>query len=118
MQYVWKIAAMEAAKSEDGLSDVVKTAHYTVDATDVDGVTVGAYGSVSFDSPDAATFKPYADLTELEVIGWVKEKVDVVQIEAQLAQAVELKRNPPVVVKDLPWAAPAATTTTTTTTTA
>lgn len=122
MQYVWKIAALERAKAEGTLTDVVKTAHYTVDATDLDGVTVGAYGSVSFESPDPATMTPYDQLTEAQVVGWVQEKLDVVQIQEQLAQAVEAKRNPPVVVAAPPWAAPvepvAGTTTTTTTTAA
>lgn len=105
MNYTWKVAAMEAAKNEDGLTDVVKTVHYTVDCSD-GTENIGAYGSVGVPTPDAASFKPYDQLTEEEVVAWVKAQLNVTEIEEQLAKALEIKKNPPVVAKELPWAAP------------
>lgn len=103
--YTWKVAAMEAAKNEEGLVDVVKTVHYTVDCSD-DTESIGAYGSIGVPAPDAASFKPYEQLTEEEVIAWVKAQLNVAEVEEQLSKALELKKNPPVVAKELPWAAP------------
>ena len=102
--YTWKVAAMEAAKNEEGLVDVVKTVHYTVDCSD-GTENIGAYGSIGVPAPDAASFKPYDQLTEEEVIVWVKAQLNVEEVETQLANALELKKNPPIVAKDLPWAA-------------
>lgn len=102
--YVWKIAQLDTAPSLDGLTNVVKTAHYTVDAIDGD-YQVGAYGSVGFSDPDPATFKPYDELTEAEVIEWVKGKLDVAEVEASLDAGIENKKNPPIVQKPLPWVA-------------
>ncbi len=103
--YTWKVAAMEAAKNEEGLNDVVKTVHYTVDCTD-GTESIGAYGSVAVPAPEVATFKPYNQLTETEVIEWAKSQLNVADVEEQLNKALEVKKNPPVVVKELPWNPP------------
>jgi len=100
--YTYKIAALDTAKSVDGLVDVVVTAHYLVDCTDGTDF-VGSYGSVSFEAPDAASFKPYSTLTESEVIGWVQAKLDVPTLEASLDAALALKKNPPIVQLPIPW---------------
>ena len=102
--YVWKVVQLDTAPSDDGLTDVVKTAHYTVDAIDGD-YQVGAYGSIGFDAPDPATFKPYSELTQDEIVGWVKDKLDVAEVEATLDAGIENKKNPPIVQKPLPWVA-------------
>jgi hypothetical protein len=102
--YTWKIAALDTAPSENGLNNVVKTAHYTVDAVDGEH-QVGAYGSVGFDTPDGTGFVSYANLTEEVIVGWVQEKLDVAEVETALANAIELKKNPPVVQHPLPWLA-------------
>lgn len=86
-------------RSTDG--DVVTTVHYTVSKTD--GEAVGSsYGSVGVEVGD--TVIPFAELTEATVINWVKEKLDLVEIEANLdAQIAEQKA--PKVATGLPWAA-------------
>lgn len=105
--YTWKVAAMDVAKSQDGLTDVVVGIHYTVDCSDGED-SVGAYGSIGCGPVDSENFIPYADLTEAQAIAWVQEKLDVPQVEAQLAQALEFKKDPPIVQPALPWAAPSA----------
>jgi len=100
--YTYKIAALDTAKSVDGLVDVVVTAHYTINCTDGTD-SVGTYGTVGFESPDAASFKPYESLTEEEVVGWVKEKIDVAGLETYLDKDLEDKKNPPIVQLPIPW---------------
>lgn len=84
-------------RSTDG--DVVTTVHYTVSKTD--GEAVGSsYGSVGVEVGD--TVIPFAELTEAVVVDWVKEKLDLVSLEASLdAQVAEQKA--PKVATGLPW---------------
>jgi hypothetical protein len=94
----WKIAQLER-ETADGF---VFTAHYTVDAKD-DAYSAGAYGSIGFERPE--NLIPYADLTEDEVIGWVKDalgadKVD--EVEAALQNQIDQQRNP-TQTAGVPW---------------
>lgn len=99
----WKINNLEAT-NDDAKGVVV--AHYGVDITDGTD-TVGAYGTQSFTpDPTDADFTPYSDLTEEQVIGWVKEALgeeSVANIASQLEAKLAEKKNPPVVA-GMPWA--------------
>lgn len=76
-------------RSTDG--DVVITVHYTVSKTD--GEAVGSsYGSVGVEVGD--TVIPFADLTEAVVIEWVKEKLDLVELEDNLDAQIAEQKNP------------------------
>ena len=89
--FTWAIAQLER-ETADGY---VFTAHYTVNAAD-GTYTAGAYGSVGFERPE--TLVPFADLTEEQVIGWVKEKLGgdekVTEIQAALQAQLDEQRNP------------------------
>ena len=89
--FTWAIAQLER-KTADGY---VFTAHYTVNAAD--GIyTASAYGSVGFERPE--TLIAYADLTEEQVIGWVKEKLGgdekVTEIQDALQAQLDEQRTP------------------------
>jgi hypothetical protein len=94
----WHIAQLER-ETADGY---VFTAHYTIDAND-GTYTAGAYGSLGFERPEEGMI-PFADLTEEIVIGWVKERLDVEQIEAALQNQLDEQRHPSK-ASGLPWAA-------------
>jgi hypothetical protein len=86
-------------RSTDG--DVVTTVHYTVSKTD--GEAVGSsYGSVGVEVGD--TVIPFAELTEAVVIDWVKEKLDLVELESSLDAQIEAQKAPKVAT-GMPWAA-------------
>jgi hypothetical protein len=104
--YTWKVAAMDVAKSQDGLTDVVVGIHYTVDCADGED-SVGAYGSIPCGPVDPQDFISYENLSESQAISWVKAVVNEAEVEAQLSQALALKKDPPVIQKPLPWAPPA-----------
>lgn len=95
MNITWKIAQLDR-QTIDGL---VTTAHYRVDAVDGD-YSVGIYGSVGFERGD--TFTAYEELTESQVVAWVKDKLDVEAIETGLATQIEAKKNP-VTANGVPW---------------
>lgn len=89
--FTWAIAELER-ETADGY---VFTAHYTVNAAD-GTYTAGAYGSIGFERPE--TLVPFADLTEEQVIGWVKEKLGgdekVTEIQAALQGQLDEQRTP------------------------
>lgn len=81
--YAWTEHQMVVAPSEAGLTNVVKRvlATYTAD----DGVnTVSQLMNVELDPPDPENFTPYAELTELQVLGWIEAKVDTVYWQSYL----------------------------------
>jgi hypothetical protein len=96
--FTWHIAQLER-ETADGY---VFTAHYTIDAND-GTYTAGAYGSIGFERPEEDMI-PFADLTEEIVVGWVKERLDVEQIEAALQSQLDEQRYPSK-ASGLPWAA-------------
>lgn len=94
----WAIANLER-ETADGF---VFTAHYTVDAKD-DTYSAGAYGSLGFERPD--NLIPYADLTEADVVSWVKEALGedkVAEVEAALQNQLDQQRNP-TQATGVPW---------------
>ena len=95
MTITWTIAQLDRQTS-DGL---VTTAHWTVNAVDGD-YSAGAYGTVGFERGD--TFIAYNSLTEAQVIDWVKDKLDVEAIEANLAEQIASQKAP-VTATGVPW---------------
>ena len=95
MIITWTISQLDRQTS-DGL---VTTAHYRVDAIDGEH-TAGAYGTVGFERGES--FIAYESLTEAQVIAWVKDKLDVEAIEANLAAQIAAKKAP-VTAAGVPW---------------
>lgn len=96
--FTWNISQLER-ETADGF---VYTVHYTVNASD-DTYSSGAYGSVGLERPD--TLIPYSDLTEDQVVGWVKEKFGddkVAEIEAALQAQLDEQRSP-TKASGIPW---------------
>lgn len=91
----FKIVDMKRSTSDGVVSEI----HWT--CTKNDGEAVGSsYGSVGVEVGD--TVIPFAELTEAVVVNWVKEKLDLVSLEASLdAQIADQKE--PKVASGLPW---------------
>lgn len=103
----WSVVQMDAYPEYEGEPDVVFTVHWRLDGTD--GTYAGSvYGSQGITLIEGATFTPYADLTEAQVIGWVQSAMGAEQVatyEANVAQQIEDQIDPPVVTPPLPWSA-------------
>jgi len=95
MTITWTIAQLDRQTS-DGL---VTIAHYRVDAVDGE-YSAGTYGTVGFERGD--TFISYENLTQEEVIGWVKDKLNASEIETSLQSQIDGLKNP-VIETGLPW---------------
>lgn len=101
--YSWTFPQFDVAPSEGGLSEVVKTIHWRLDAIDA-GVAAGAYGTVALGEPSPDNFTPYADITEQWAIDQTSALIDLPKIEAALAGEIAKKKNPPVVPMTPPFA--------------
>jgi len=94
----WTIATCEHEVATGGIT----VAHWRASAVDGD-YTASACSTVRF-TPDATAegFKPYADVTEAEVLDWVHASVDKDATEAALAAKIEADKNP-VSASGTPW---------------
>lgn len=103
----WTIAQLDCYPEYDGETGVVFTAHWRL--TGVDGEHTGSvYGTVGLTLDPEAPFTPYADLTQDQVVGWVKDALGEEQVaayEANIDKQIADQINPPVVTPALPWSA-------------
>lgn len=103
----WTVVQMDCYPELDGETDVVFTVHWTLTGTEKT-LSGSVYGSVGVTIDEGATFTPYEDLTEAQVIGWVQDALGEEQVaayEANVAQQIADQANPPVVTPPLPWSA-------------
>jgi hypothetical protein len=97
MAVTWTISTLER-NTDDG----VVVAHWR--ASDVDGEHSGSsYGACGF-TPDADAdgYTAYADITETQVIGWVKADVDADAVEASIAAQIADSKAP-AITAGVPW---------------
>jgi hypothetical protein len=103
--YNWTIQAMDCIPQEDGHTDVVVVAHWSVLATD-GTYNANVYGTQSFAYDASKTFIPYESLTQTEVVGWVQAAMGidaVTALQESLDQQIEAQINPTIVNPPLPW---------------
>ena len=99
----WSIGALDCKVSEDNLSDVVFNVHWRCSATE-DGYSASVYSTCAVPGPNPASFVPYDQLTQNEVLGWIwANGVDKAATEAAVQQQIELQKHPVVVSPPLPW---------------
>lgn len=105
--YNWAVSALDCYPEYEGHEDVVFVCHWRLDGTDGE-YTAGVYGTVGLTLDPEAPYTPYADLTEAQVIGWVKDALGEEQVasyEENVANQIAALVNPPVVTPPLPWGA-------------
>jgi hypothetical protein len=98
IEYNWSVATTEYTKADGGIT----VAHWRCSAVDGD-YTQSAYGTVGF-TPDASAegFKPYTDVTEADVLGWVWGEIDKGAMEEKLAAKITAAKSP-VSASGTPW---------------
>ena len=101
MAVTWTISTLERNTSDDG----VVVAHWR--ATDVDGEHLGySYGICGF-TPDSTAdgYTAYADITESQAIGWVKDSMGedaVTALESSIASQIA-ESKAPAISTGVPW---------------
>jgi hypothetical protein len=104
--YKWIINQMDTKPTEDGLTDVVVTVHWTREAEQYVGgepILVSSYGTMPCATPSSTDFTAYPDLTYEQVCGWLDAGLDVASIDLGLANQIENIINPPIIVLPLPF---------------
>lgn len=104
----WTVSSMQSYPQSQGLADVVFNVNFVLTGSDVVGdvtYTSAIHNSAAV-ALDVEAYGPYADLTEEQVIGWVKDALGadrVAYFEANVTQQVADQISPPVVTLPLPW---------------
>jgi hypothetical protein len=100
MQEVWNILSLERIKS----SGFVTNIRYSVNVTE-SNITATKTGMVKFEERESG-FIPFDELTENEVVDWVKNKLgnEVPKIVDELKDEIELKLTPKSEIVVPPWA--------------
>jgi hypothetical protein len=107
--YQWVINQLDTKPTEDGLTDVVVTVHWTRTAETFLGgepINVSCYGTMPCTTPSSTDFTAYPDLTYEQVCGWLDAGLDVASIDLGLDKQIENIINPPIIVLPLPWQVP------------
>ena len=102
--YTWKIERLDCYPTYQGHEKVVTTAFWRLFAVG-GGCEATAYGSASLAIGTLSeSFTPFAELTEAQVVGWVRSAIDGPWQESILAQNIADQLSPPMVTPPLPWA--------------
>jgi len=107
--FKWVINQMDTKPTEDGLTDVVVTVHYTRNAeqiVDGESIIVLCYGTMGCQTPSSTDFTAYPDLTYDQVCSWLNAGLNVEAIDLNLQQQIDNIINPPIIVLPLPWEIP------------
>lgn len=103
--YAYKITQLRKVDSLNKLKDVIIHVRFEYTGTDEKGNSHTFQGAIPMPAPTSGDFTPLADLTEDQVIEWVKahHPTDHMQevIQAEIAKQKNVESD-----IDLPWAPP------------
>lgn len=104
----WNIVQLDRHLHDDGLNDIVITAHWRAQAIEEVGEEVyhgSSYGSIGLAQPDPDNFTAYADITEEMALQWVFDAMGDEQVQGiieSIGRQIEDAKNPPV-QSGVPW---------------
>jgi hypothetical protein len=98
----WQIIKIECTK--DKSDNRVVLAHW-VFTVSFESAEVSSYGVINLENINNPVYIPYSELTENDVIYWVKEALGekVNAMELELDKQITEKLTPSVVILPLPW---------------
>ena len=105
MTPVWIIEWMQTTPTSANPSEAVLQVGWRCNGQDGD-YSGSVYSTCTLPAADPASFVPYADLTQDQVLGWIwANGVNQSATEAAVAQQIDNQKNPPTIQPPLPWAA-------------
>lgn len=105
MTPVWMIEWMQTTPTSANPSEAVLQVGWRCNGQDGD-YSGSVYSTCTLPAADPASFTPYADLTQDQVLGWIwANGVNQAATEAAVAQQIDNQKNPPTIQPPLPWAA-------------
>ena len=89
--YKFRINAVDAHVSQDGLENVVYNVHYSYIGEDENGNVATQIGVQHVPYVDPENFKPFDQLTQADIIAWIEPELPVDEFQTNLdAQLAEL----------------------------
>jgi hypothetical protein len=89
--YHFKINAVDAHVSQDGLDNVIYNVHYSYIGEDANGNVATQIGVQHLSSVDAENFMAFDQLTQADIIAWIEPELNVAEFQSNLdAQLAEL----------------------------
>lgn len=104
--YTWQFVALDVYPTNSGLTDVVESMHWILEADDGLDHTAKAYGEAKAGPPDPNNFTPFNELTLEIVQGWTEEAIgasDVDAIKVSLVGQISEQISPTIVGHPPPW---------------
>lgn len=109
--YSWKVTNLKKVDELEGNTNVVVHARWVRTGVDEDARTGEFQGSTPLRLPEpsgSGTFTDWNDITEAQVIEWVKGEIAAnpgyeEHIVQQITKQINAKKNPVVDVQMLPW---------------
>ena len=103
----WTIKSMSVMPVLEGQTDVVVSAQWNILGVD-EGASYNLSGCQNFTLQQGDGFTPYNELTEAQVVQWVKDTMgenSVASMEAAVQGSLDAINNPPVepMIAPLPW---------------
>lgn len=103
--YNWVISHLDCYPQHNGKQDVVFNVHWRRQASD--GLHMAdVYGTQAIAFNPSAPFTLFADLTQLQIGGWLEDAMGadrLAEIDAVLDGQISDQINPPVVTLPTPW---------------
>lgn len=104
IDYSYKIKELEMAPSLDGLSNVITRVRFTYTGVDsVSGYSGSFQGATPVPAPSSGSFTPLNELTEAEVIEWVKISHPIAHMQEQVQKEINKQIVPKYEPVPLPW---------------
>jgi hypothetical protein len=107
INYTWAIGPFDCTLNEDNMQKVVTTVHWRYRGTDEDGITAETYGAQSVGVPDPENFTPFLEISPEQAEGWLEAVMDMDAIQENIANQINLIKNPVTATLPAPWNTPA-----------
>lgn len=91
--YKWTFSAFEC-KVDEKLDKIVTMVHWRYKGTDEDGVESEVYGAQPVGEPNPDAFTPYPEISEEQVIKWMESVIDMEAMNENIANQIDLIKNP------------------------
>ena len=101
----WIVEWMQTTPTAANPSEAVLQVGWRCSGTE-DNFSGSVYSTCTLPAADPASFVPYQDLTQDQVLGWIwANGVNQAATEAAVAQQIDNQKNPPTIQPPLPGAA-------------
>ncbi len=94
---------LEVAPKRGELENIVTRITYQYNGEDEKGFKSSVSGMEIMRSPNTSDFKIFNTLTEVEVITWLNQSVNIVNMQRLIEGDIKLQRNPRFVTITNPW---------------